>query len=118
MSKRRLTSEADEARCCYHELIDNPSENDEAGFDLRQTQAIFYVVSDVPVRREGTALPKATQATAGSLIPPEHWNTTFMKILWLMKWIPKRGLQPLRPQVTWTGPETAIRASKALRLTQ
>ena len=89
VSKRRLTSEADEAHCCYHELIDNPSENDNVGFDLCPTQALFYVVSD------GTALPKATQ-TAGSLIPLEKWHTTFTKSLWLMKWMPKKWLQPVR----------------------
>ena len=78
-----MTCEADVARCCYHDLIDDPTDDDKSAFYLRSTQNISYVLSDVPVKAEpngrfGHATRAlATQATAGSLIPPEHWNTKY-----------------------------------------
>jgi hypothetical protein len=60
---------------------------------------------------------QASQAHAGSLIPPEQWNTDFTKLHWIVKWQPKKGLQPIRPQITWTGLDTAIPPSKGLLLT-
>ena len=118
VSAKRLTAEADVARCCYHELVEDPKDDDKSAFYLRSTQEIFYVVTDVPVKREGAnTAASATQAHAGSLIPPEQWNTDFTKLHWIVKWQSKKGLQPVRPQITWTGPDTAIPASKALQLT-
>ena len=63
------------------------------------------------------AAANASQAHAGSLIPPEQWNTDFTKLHWIVKWQPKKGLQPVRPQITWTGLDTALPPSKALLLT-
>ena len=120
--KKKLTCEADVARCCYHDLIDDPTEDDKSAFYLKCNQNISYVLSEVPVKAEpdsrfGHATRAiATQATAGSLIPPEHWNTNFTKLLWILKWMPKKGLQPIRPQITWMAPDTTIPASKALLL--
>ena len=122
ISSRRLTSDADVARCCYHDLVDDPTDNDQSAFYLRSTQNISYVLSDVPVKAEpsgsfGRATRGiATQAMAGSLIPPEQWNTKFTKMLWVVKWLPKKGLQPVRPQVNWLAPDTVIPAGKALLL--
>ena len=122
ISQKRLTSEADVARCCYHDLIDDPKDNDQSAFYLRSTQNISYVLSDVPVKAEpsgsfGHATRAiATQAMAGSLIPPEQWNTKFTKMLWVVKWLPKKGLQPIRPQVNWLAPDTVIPAGKTLLL--
>ena len=122
VSAKRLTAEIDVARCCYHELVDDPKDDDKSAFYLRPTQELFYVLTEVPVKREHSrgacgAAANATQAHAGSLIPPEHWNTEFTKLHWIVKWQSKKGLQPVRPQITWTGPDTAIPASKALQLT-
>ena len=118
VSQKRLTCEADLARCCYHELVEAPKDGDKEAFDLKSTQNIFYVLQDVPVKAEADARTRstATQNTAGSLIPPEHWNTNFTKLLWILKWMPKKGLQPIRPQITWMAPDTTIPASKALLL--
>ena len=123
LNQKRLTDEADNARCCYHELIEDPKDDDKSAFYLRSTQDISYVLSDVPVKAEangksGSATKAiATQATAGSLIPPEQWNTKFTAVHWIVKWLPKKGLQPVRPQVTWVAPNTKIPAGKALLLT-
>ena len=115
---KRLTAEADVARCCYHDMIESPSEDDKCAFNLRSTQEIFYVVNDVTVKRESNgAAPKAIQANAGSLIPPEQWDTEFTTMHWIVKWQSKKGLQPVRPQITWTGPSTAIPVGQALQLT-
>ena len=123
VSQKRLTAEADLARCCYHEIVDDPKDDDASAFYLRSTQEIFYVVTDVPVKNEDKRSPPkenmhlASQAHAGSLISPEHWNTDFTKLHWIVKWQPKKGLQPVRPQITWTGLDAAIPPSKALLLT-
>ena len=118
VSAKRLTAEADVARCCYHELVDDPKDDDKSAFYLRSTQEIFYVVTDVPVKRKGApTAASAIQAHAGPLIPPEQWDTDFTKLHWIVKWQSKKGLQPVRPQITWTAPDTAIPASKALKLT-
>ena len=123
LNQKRLTDEADNARCCYHELIEDPKNDDNSAFYLRSTQDISYVLSDVPVKakangKSGSATKAiATQATAGSLIPPEQWNTKFTAVHWIVKWLPKKGLQPVRPRVTWVAPSTRIPAGKALRLT-
>ena len=84
-------------------------------------------MTDVPVKKETIRPPRsdlppkenlqATQAHAGSLISPEHWNTDFTKLHWIVKWQPKKGLQPVRPQITWTGLDAAIPPSKGLLLT-
>jgi hypothetical protein len=118
VSQKRLTAEADLARCCYHEIVDDPKDEDASAFYLRSTQEIFYVVTDVPVKKEAKLQPlHAIQAHAGSLIPSEQWDTDFTKLHWIVKWQSKKGLQPVRPQITWTGPDIAIPASKALQLT-
>ena len=71
---------------------------------------------DVPLKREGAKPATATQANAGSLIPPEQWNTDFTKLQWIVKWQQRKGLQPVRPQITWMGQDIAIPAGKALKL--
>ena len=115
---KRLTAEADVARCCYHEMIESPCEDDKCAFNLRSNQEIFYVVSDVAVKRESNgAAPQAIQANAASLLPPEQWNTDFTTLHWVVRWQNNKGLQPVRPQITWTGPSTAIPVGQALQLT-
>ena len=116
LSEKRLATEADLARCCYHEIVDDPKDDDKKAFYLRQTQEVYYVVADQALKREGGKPPIATQGVAGSLIPPEHWNTDWTKLLWIVKWQQRKGLQPARPQVMWTGPDTTIPAGKALKL--
>ena len=128
VSQKRLTAASDDARCCYHDIFDDPTDEDKAAFLLRPTATVFYVVADVPVKHEDQRrspqhvppkeiMPLACQAHAGSLISPEHWNTDFTKVHWIVKWQPKKGLQPIRPQVTWTGLDAAIPPSKGLLLT-
>ena len=83
VSAKHLTAEADAARVCYHEIVQDPKDNDKSAFYLRPAEEIHYVVQDVPVKRdsEGPA-DKATaiQAHAAALIPPEQWNTPFTKL--------------------------------------
>ena len=122
MSQKRLTAASDDARCCYHDIFDDPTDEDKSAFLLRPTATVFYVVTDVPVKKEAKGAPpkenmQASQAHAGSLISPEHWNTDFTKLHWIVKWQPKKGLQPVRPQITWTGLDAAIPPSKGLLLT-
>jgi hypothetical protein len=121
VSAKRLSSDADSARCCYHEMVDDPKDDDKSAFFLRATQEIYYVLQDVPLKQEGgkaaAASASALQSNAGSLIPLEAWNTEFTKMQWIVKWQPKKGLQPVRPQITWMGPDTTIPSGKALQLT-
>ena len=118
VSAKHLTAEADAARVCYHEIVQDPKEDDKSAFYLRPAEEIHYVAQDVPIKREGPAdKANAIQAHAAALIPPEQWNTPFTKLHWLVKWAPKKGLQPIRPQITWVGPDTEIPAGKAVKLT-
>ena len=112
VQQKLLTHAADEARCCYFTM--NP-EDGNGVFDLIRKSDIFYIVHAVEIKRE-EGVPKAIQSNAGSLIPPEHWNTTFTKFMWCVNWATKKGLRPNRPQVTWVGPDTTIPSGKGLRL--
>ena len=80
----------------------------------------FQLMSDVKAEgqseKKKPGLAKATQATAGALLPYEHWNTKFTTLQWILRWQTKKGLQPIRPQITWTGPDITIPSLKALRL--
>ena len=85
VSAKHLTAEADAARVCYHEIVQDPKDNDKSAFYLRPAEEIHYVVQDVPIKREGPAdKASAIQAHATAPIPPEQWNTPFTKLHWLV----------------------------------
>ena len=122
---KRMNSEGDLSRICYHDIIEDPTDEDTCAFNLRVAQQVFYVVTDVVVKREHrpmpveiAPLPKAIQAHAASLLPMEQWNAEFTTFHLVVKWQCKKGLQPIRPQITWTGPDTTIPAGKAMLLQQ
>ena len=118
IAQKRLTDEADQARICYHEIVAAPDEKDKCAFTLRCVKETYYIVEPTPVKLEGKKEPpKAIQANAASLLPHEQWNTDFTTLHWVLKWQSKKGLQPVRPQITWTGPDTSIPIGKALELT-
>ena len=92
---------------------------------------LFYQINDVKLKREGLqpspnvhqtgpqcGSPDVIQAHAASLLPQEQWKTDFTALHWNVKWQAKKGLQLLCPQITWTGPGTAIPTGKALLLTR
>ena len=119
VTAKRLTTEADISRVCYHDIVDKPTPSDKAAFYLRHTQDVFYSLSDVQVKRESgnASKPEATQSSAASLVPPEAWITEFTSMHWIVKWMAKKGLQPTRPQITWTAATTTIPDGKVLQLT-
>ena len=55
VSAKHLTAEADAARVCYHEIVQDPKDDDKSAFYLRPAEEIHYVVQDVPVKVEGAA---------------------------------------------------------------
>ena len=121
VAAKRLTAEADISKVCYHDIVDSPSPSDKLAFFLRTTQDVYYALNDVTVKREAQSLDRraaeSTQSTAASLLPPEQWNTEFTKLHWIVKWMAKKGLQPTRPQITWTFDTTTIPVGQALQLT-
>ena len=57
VSQKRLTAASDDARCCYHDIFDDPTDGDRSAFYLRPTTAIFYVVADVHMKKEASGKP-------------------------------------------------------------
>jgi hypothetical protein len=104
-------------------MIENPTDTDKLAFDLSPKQDVFYILNDVVVKQEGNAAKgkaakvKVSQANAGGLIPAEQWDTNFTSLQWIVRWQTNKGMQPCRPQITWTGPDVEIRGSAALPLT-
>ena len=41
IQQKRLTVQADEARVCYHEITDTPSQSDTKAFTLKKVQEVF-----------------------------------------------------------------------------
>ena len=111
--EKRMGPEADAVRVMYHEMVDKPDKSHGA-FELRCTQKLFYNLLPVDVKQEGQVI--AEQNVAASLLSHEHWVTRFTSLHWLTKWQKAKGLQPIRPQITWTHADTCVPAGKALQL--
>ena len=87
VTAKRLTTEADISRVCYHDIVANPTPSDKAALYLRHTQDVFYSLSDVQVKRESgrASKPEATQSSAASLLSPEAWITEFTSMHWIVR---------------------------------
>ena len=55
------------------------------------------------------------QGHLGSVLPAEKWNTGASKVVWSCRWVPGKGLQPIRPLVALTRP-LVIPPGKAVEL--
>ena len=42
------------------------------------------------------------QHQVGSTVPSTSWKTNCTDIVWVVKWVNKKGLQPVRPHVYWS----------------
>ena len=51
VAMKRLTTDADISRVCYHEIVNNPSPGGKSAFYLRTAQDVYYALNDVPVKR-------------------------------------------------------------------
>ena len=85
-------------------------------FELRCKQKLYYTLLPVPVDVKHEGQVSAEQHVAASLLESEHWVTRFTKLHWIVKWQKVKGLQPIRPQVTWTHVDTCVPPGKALQL--
>ena len=119
VNQRRLTAQADEARVCYHELIDKPTPLDRSGFTLSTTQTVYFTLGPLKIKTEEGSCdvgPRLTQGQVGSALPPSAWQTKHTAIRWVVKWVGHKGLQPSRPQVHWACNKCVVEAGKALLL--
>ena len=116
INDKRLTSDADTVKVMYYDMVDKPSGDGSCGtFDLRPIRTLFYCLDPVDVKKENNA-PLVEQSVAGSLLSTEHWLTRFTRLHWIVRWFKSKGLQPIRPQITWTHADTCVPAGKALQL--
>ena len=114
LNQKRLTADADEARVCFHDLVETPTSADRAAFKLMPTQTVYDNLMDMHVvNNEGQA--EIDQRQAGSSIPPAAWESKYTRILWALKWVKKKGLQPTRPQVCWCHDDITIEPGKAVQ---
>ena len=117
INERRTGPDADSVRIMYHEMVDKPDKGTGA-FELRCTQKLFYNLLAVECKQENQGSAIAQQSVAASLLSHEQWATRFTSLHWLTKWLGTKGLQPIRPQITWTYADTRVPAGKALQLSR
>ena len=115
VNQRRLTADADEARVCYHDIVEAPTADGRAAFKLKSTQEVYYNLMDINVAKEEGG-PQFNQHQVGSSLPTTAWESKFTSVLWVVKWVKKKGIQPTRPQVCWVHEDTVIEPGKALLL--
>ena len=100
------------AKVCYHVVQDKPQPGDPLHFDLELKHTLYFRAADLPAQvkdedgKEGSPGQKkkvVSQTHIAGAIPHKAWRTRATGITWIMKWVPNKGLQPLRPQVVFCG---------------
>lgn len=111
-----------EAAVSYHNLKDAPRPNDPGFFTLDLKHHMYFKVSDLPVQvKEEQGVPSAAvakviqQSHAASALPVACWETAISTVAWVVKWVPGKGLQPVRPIVVATQ-AVKVPANKAIEL--
>ena len=88
---------------CYHQVEDEPVAQNPFGMQITRKHHLYWRGLDSPAKGEvasgdGTNRKVIADHLANALTA-HLWNTDYMGITWIMRWVGGKGLQPVRPIV-------------------
>ena len=102
----RRKAKPTDAGVCYHTVEDKPMPGQPDGMELVITNELYFRGGNAPAaENKGDGPNRAVIAEhLGSVVTSSVLNSGALRIVWSAKWIPKKGLQPVRPVVATMSP--------------